>query len=43
MLPWKSAVDRLLKKVKEDFSFGNLGKVSKQVILCEERERRRKE
>jgi hypothetical protein len=42
LLPWKSAVDMLWKKLKEDSNFGNLEKVSKQVILCGERERRRK-
>jgi hypothetical protein len=29
--------------VKEDFNFGKLGNVSKQIILCGERKRRKKE
>jgi hypothetical protein len=43
MFPWKSAVDRSWKKLKEDFNFGKMGKVSKQLILCGERKRSEKE
>jgi len=33
----------VMEETDEDFNFGKLGKFSKQIILCGERKRRKKE
>jgi len=43
IFPWKNAVNRLWKKMEEDFNFGKLGKDLKQVIFCGERKRMKQE